>query len=56
MAINKDIVPRETPPLVKVGPIEIEVNVFERRLANMTREEIHQLMELLAEYDVMLKK
>lgn len=56
MAIDKDIVPRETPPLVKVGPIEIEVDVFERRLASMTREEIYRLFDLLEEYDVMLKR
>lgn len=56
MAIDKNMVPRETPPLVKVGPIEIEVDVFERRLASMSRDEIQQLMDLLAEYDVMLKR
>ena len=56
MAIKKNIVPRETPPLVKVGPIEMDIDVLEDRLARMSDKDKIKLLELLKEYDVMLKR
>lgn len=57
MAIDKDMVPRETPPLSKKGPmVEIDIDMLEDRLARMSDKDRQRLLDLLKEYDVLLKR
>lgn len=57
MAIDKDIVSRETPPLVKKGPmVEIDIDMLEDRLARMSDKDRQKLLDMLKDHDVLLKR
>ena len=57
MAIDKDIVSRETPPLGKKGPmIEIDIDMLEDRLKRMSDKDRQKLLDMLKDHDVLLKR
>ena len=57
MAIDKDIVSRETPPLSKKGPmVEIDIDMLEDRLARMSDKDRQKLLDMLKDHDVLLKR
>jgi hypothetical protein len=58
MAIDKDIVPRETPPLDEKGPIlTLDPDQLEDRLARMGEKDRKKLLDMLDKYQaVMLKR
>lgn len=57
MAIDKDIVSRETPPLDKKGPmVEIDIDMLEDRLKRMSDKDRQKLLDMLKDHDVLLKR
>ncbi len=57
MAIKKDIVSRETPPLVDLGPIvRIDPDILEDRLRRMSDKDKRKLMDLLDSNVVILER
>lgn len=58
MAINKNNVPRETPPVNHLGPIPtLDPDQLEDRLARMSEKDRKKLLDILSQYPaVMLKK
>jgi hypothetical protein len=58
MAIDKDIVPRETPPLDEKGTIlTLDPDQLEDRLARMGEKDRKKLLDMLDKYQaVMLKR
>ena len=58
MAINKDVVPHETPPVNHSGPIlTLDPDQLEDRLARMSEKDRKKLLDMLDSYQaVMLKR
>lgn len=58
MAINKDIVPRETPPLDEKGPLlTLDPDQLEDRLKRMSEKDRKKLLDMLDSHQaVMLKR
>ena len=57
MAIKKDKVSRETPPLAKVGPIiEVDVDKLEDRLRRMSHSDRKKLLDMLDRYQAVMLK
>ena len=58
MAINKDVVPHETPPVNDSGPIlTLDPDQLEDRLARMSEKDRKKLLDMLDSYQaVMLKR
>tara|TARA_R110002126_G_scaffold133309_3_gene277346 strand:- start:6134 stop:6310 length:177 start_codon:yes stop_codon:yes gene_type:complete len=58
MAIDKDVVPRETPPVNDSGPIlTLDPDQLEDRLARMSEKDRKKLLDMLDSYQaVMLKR
>jgi hypothetical protein len=58
MAIDKDVVPRETPPVNHLGPIlTLDPDQLEDRLARMCEKDRKKLLDMLDSYQaVMLKR
>ena len=58
MTIDKDVVPRETPPVNHLGPIlTLDPDQLEDRLARMSEKDKKKLLEMLDKYQaVMLKR
>lgn len=56
MAKQKNV-PRETPPLVDLGPmLKIDPDMLEDRLKRMSEKDRRRLMDLLDEYVVVLER
>ena len=58
MAIDKDVVPHETPPVNHLGPIlTLDPDQLEDRLARMCEKDRKKLLDMLDSYQaVMLKR
>ena len=58
MAIDKDIVPRETPPLDEKGPmLTLDPDMLEDRLKRMSEKDREKLLDMLDSHQaVMLKR
>ena len=58
MTIDKDVVPRETPPVNHLGPIlTLDPDQLEDRLARMCEKDRKKLLDMLDSYQaVMLKR
>jgi hypothetical protein len=57
MAIKKDIVSRETPPLVDLGPIlHIDPDQLEDRLKRMSDKDRQKLIRMLEDHVVVLQR
>ncbi len=57
MAIKKDIVPRETPPLVDLGPIlKLDPDILEDRLRRMSDKDRQKLLQMLEDHVVVLQR
>lgn len=57
MAIKKDIVPRETPPLDDLGPIlKLDPDILEDRLRRMSDKDRQKLLQMLEDHVVVLQR
>ena len=57
MAIDKDVVPRETPPVNHLGPIlTLDPDQLEDRLARMCEKDRKRLLDMLNQYPAVMLK
>lgn len=57
MAIDKDIVPRETPPLRNLGPLlTLDINILEAQLKSLSEKDRNKFLHMLSQCSAVMLK